>query len=107
MQNGITYLASLAASASTALAQVHQTSGGVMESWAQLAIQAGMAGVVVLLLMKFFPMMLDKMEAKDRAHEDTIRHIIESNSKKDEAWQKLVQERVTCPMQNQNQNQGN
>lgn len=72
-------------------------------------VQAGMAGVVVLLLLKFFPMILSHMEAKDKRHEQkmdekdlrfeqTIRDIVERNDKKDEAWQQIVQSRGNCPM---------
>jgi uncharacterized membrane protein YhiD involved in acid resistance len=68
-------------------------------------LQAGMAGVVVLLLLKFFPMLMKHLEEKDKRHEETIRNIVERNEKKDEAWQKIVSDRGICPVSTDNQNQ--
>lgn len=70
-----------------------------------LWLQAGMAGVVVLLLLKFFPGLMNHLEEKDKRHEETIRSIVERNEKKDEAWQQIVQSRGICPIKEDNHNQ--
>jgi uncharacterized membrane protein len=72
---------------------------GVLQS---LAVP-GMAGVVVLLLMKFFPAIIAHLERKDKAHMDhlerkdlahrkIIHEIVTANTVKDEAWQKIITE---------------
>ena len=56
-----------------------------------------MAGVVVLLLLKFFPMVMSHLERKDKEHQVIIREIVEANTVKDEAWQRIVSEKKLCP----------
>jgi hypothetical protein len=94
--NLIAYITSTSAATATVLANVKPA--GVAESWMQLAIQAGMAGVVVLLLMKFFPMMMDRMAAKDRQHEETIKHICQVHDERNRLWQEIIQSKgICCP----------
>ena len=64
-------------------------------------VNAGMAGVVMVLLLKFFPMLLKHMEQMSQRHENTIKNIIEANTRKDEAWQELVQARGICPLKDE------
>ena len=66
------------------------------------AIQAGMAGVVVLLLLKFFPMILNAMKVEADANRETIREIVEANQVKDAAWQRIISENKLCIKNNNN-----
>lgn len=93
MTNTIPYIVSGLFSACSFIGQVPPSEG----SWHSLAIQAGMAGVVVLLLLKFFPMLIAHLEKKDAEHQAIIREIVASNQLKDEAWQKIVTDRGLCP----------
>ena len=93
MTNNIPYLVSGLTAASSFVAQMQPSPG----SWHSIAIQAGMAGVVVLLLLKFFPMILSSMRAEADANRAVVREIIESNRTKDLAWQQIINDRTLCP----------
>jgi uncharacterized membrane protein YhiD involved in acid resistance len=67
-------------------------------------LQAGMAGIVVLLLLKVFPFLMDHLEEKDKRHDETILDIVERNERKDAAWQEIVQSRGICPIKEDNHN---
>ena len=95
--NLIAYITSTSAATATVLANVKPA--GVAESWMQLALQAGMAGVVVLLLMKFFPMMMDRMAAQQALHEQTVQRICEIHDVRAKEWQDIIRSRGLCPVQ--------
>lgn len=86
------YIASGAATIATGLSQV--PTNGALETWIALAIQAGMAGVVVIILFKSFPMLIADMKAQREAHEATITRIVEANTRKDDDWQRIVVEKL-------------
>jgi hypothetical protein len=71
---------------------------GVIGSEISIWLSAGMTGVVVLLLLKFFPMLLNHMEDKDKRHEETIKHICEIHDSRNRVWQEIVQTRGICPI---------
>jgi predicted regulator of amino acid metabolism with ACT domain len=91
MHNTITYTVSGLFSATSFIAQLQP-----IDNWHSLAIQAGMAGVVVLLLLKFFPMLIKHLEKKDAEHQTIIREIVTANQAKDEAWQRIISEHKLC-----------
>lgn len=91
MTNAIPYLVGGLTTATSAIAQV--SNAGNPSLW----IQAGMAGVVVLLLLKFFPMILAHQRAESEANREIVREIVAANQAKDEAWQKIVAEKKLCP----------
>ena len=93
MHNTIPYIVSGLVSVSSYIAQAAPNGG----SWHSLAIQAGMAGVVVLLLLKFFPMLIAHLEKKDAEHQTVVREIISANTAKDAAWQRIIEDRGVCP----------
>ena len=77
--------------------------------WLQVIVQAGMAGIVVLLLMKHIPAMMERNERMQERHlqvlqeerkafEHTVTTIVESNATKDKAWQQIIQSRGFCPV---------
>jgi len=72
MTNSLPYIASGFFAFSSFIGQVQPAAG----SWHSLAIQAGMAGVVVLLLLKFFPMLIAHLERKDQEHQKIVREIV-------------------------------
>ena len=76
---------------------IAQTAPVQAGSWHSLAIQAGMAGVVVLLLLKFFPMLIAHLEKKDAEHQAVVRDIVRAGHAKDAAWQKIIEDRGVCP----------
>ncbi len=80
---------------STILAQIPTPEGG---GWLQIVIQAGMAGVVVVLLLKFFPMVMQHLKEKDAAHQQVIREIVESHREEVRQWQQIVQSKGVCPI---------
>lgn len=88
----IPYAAGLMTAGSTMLAQVHPNTG-----WSSLVIQAGMAGVVVLLLLKFFPMILSHLDKTAQENREIIRDIIQANQNKDKEWQKIISDKGICP----------
>ena len=92
MQDQIPYIIGGLTSASAFTAQVQPDTSGLPA----LAIQAGMAGVVVLLLLKFFPMILNAMKAEADANRKIVREIVEANHAKDAAWQRIVSENKLC-----------
>lgn len=63
----VPYIAGTLTGITTFLAQIQPT--GMLEGWMQLFLQAGLGAIVVLLLLKFFPAMLDRMEVKDKRHQ--------------------------------------
>jgi len=77
--------------------------------WLPVIVQAGMAGIVVLLLMKHIPQMMERNERMQERHlqvlqeerkafENTITVIMQSNASKDKAWQHIIQSRGFCPV---------
>jgi hypothetical protein len=77
--------------------------------WLPVVVQAGMAGIVVLLLMKHIPQMMERNERMQERHlqvlqeerkafEHTITTIVQSNASKDQAWQHIIQSRGFCPV---------
>lgn len=88
--------------------------------WAPIVIQGGFLGVVVVLLLKFFPDLVkankesaasylkaledqrkahDEMtEKQQRAYEATIERIVSSHEKQMEGWRVLLLERGYCPV---------
>lgn len=100
--DSIPYVSGGAAFATTALASVVPDSTTM---W----IQAGVAGLFAIFMLKVIPVLLNHMretserhiatmkEESDR-HEKTIQHLVESNERKDEAWQSIIQSRGVCPL---------
>lgn len=97
MTDGIPYVVSSLIAGTSYISQIQVAQGS---SWHSIAIQAGMAGVVVLLLLKFFPMVMSHLERKDKEHQQIIREIVDANKSKDEAWQRIVSEHHKCPKDN-------
>ena len=93
MTHSIPYIVSGLTASVSFLAQAQPAPG----SWHSIAIQAGMAGVGVLLLLKFFPMVMQHLERKDKEHQAIIREIVGANQVKDAAWQAIVNEKKLCP----------
>ena len=98
MHNTIPYLVSGLVSASSYISQTTTTTTTLNPS---LWIQAGMAGIVVLLLLKFFPMVLTSMKEEAAANRQIIREIVSEGHKKDAAWQEIVADRHLCPKDKQ------
>ena len=90
------YLVSGLFSASAFIAQAQPQN----QSVSSLAIQAGMAGVVMLLLLKFFPMILSAMKAEADANRKVVREIVEAGHAKDAAWQKIIADKKLCSKDN-------
>lgn len=87
MCNLLPYFTSLLATAAAVASQTNST----FPNW----VPVGMTGVVVLLLMKFFPLMLDKMEERNKAHEATIKYIVDRHDEREERWQDIINEKKT------------
>jgi Na+/H+ antiporter NhaC len=94
MTNTIPYIISTLSAGVALLAQF----GTNVPSWAPV----GLTGIIALILMKFFPMMLDKMEKRNQAHEETIRHIVSKHDKREERWQELFRQDRICPILDNN-----
>lgn len=114
----MSYIGGAAFSAATLLGSLSgdPVSGG----WLPVIVQAGMAGVVVLLLLKHIPCILeahaknqhsfmetlereriafrDVLAAERESHERNIERIVNSQSVKDAAWQEIVNHRGQCPI---------
>lgn len=71
-------------------------------------INAGVAGLFALFMLRVIPTLLSHMrDTSDRhiatmkevseQHEKTIRSIVGSNERKDQAWQQIVQSQGECP----------
>ena len=81
------------------------TGGG----WLPLIVQAGMAGIVVLIVLKHIPELIRAQQRANDQHAENLRlereafervmnRIVESNERKDAAWQKLIAQRGHCPV---------
>lgn len=118
------YLGGFSASISTLLGSLSTAEGA--GGWLQIVVQAGMAGIVVLIVMKHIPRLITSQEetnklflgaiekereanrestAKDREmYEKTIDRIIQSQEIKDAAWQQIVMNRGICPINQEDRN---
>lgn len=107
----LAWLAGFSTSVSTLLGSLasDSTAGG----WLPLIVQAGMAGIVVLIVLKHIPELIkaqaeaNKLHAENlrlerEAFERTITRIVDANERKDEAWQKLISLRGYCPVRDGN-----
>lgn len=93
------WVAGFSISTSTFLASIagDTTSGG----WLPLVVQAGMAGIVVIIVLKHIPELIraqqrandqfsENLRQEREAFERVMNRIIESNEKKDALWQDLI-----------------
>lgn len=90
----IPYVCGATLATTTALAQ---SSPDMMTVW----IQAGVAGLFALFMLKVIPMLLNHIKDTSERHQATIKHIVAEGHKKDEAWQKLVSDLM---LSNENRN---
>lgn len=104
----LAWTAGLAASASTLMGSLagEAVSGG---GWLPLIVQAGMAGIVVLIVLKHIPELIRAQQRANDQHAENLRlereafervmnRIVESNERKDAAWQQIISQRGHCPV---------
>ena len=92
MQNTIPYLVGGLTSLTSLIAQAAPSFDNP-----SLWIQAGMAGIVVVLLLKFFPLILSHQRSEAEANREIIREIVGSNASTHKEWQRVVSEKKFCP----------
>lgn len=106
------WAAGFSASASTLLASIASDVSG--SGWLPLVVQAGMAGIVVLIVLKHIPELIRAQQRANDQHAENLRlereafervmnRIVESNERKDAAWQHLISQRGHCPVRDGNQ----
>ena len=86
MQSVLPYAAGVFTSAASYLSFVQPTDYSIY-------LQAGMTGVVIIILLKFFPMILTHMKETNERHEETIRHLVSKHDAQTKDWQRIIQER--------------
>jgi hypothetical protein len=82
-----------------------------------ILIQAGMAGIVLLLLLKFIPDLMkanaeqmklhqNAMESITEAHRVALDSLVKSFEQHDSSWRELLTRRGYCPVRDSEENHG-
>jgi len=103
----LAYVAGISVSLSTLMGSIGADAVG--GGWLPIIVQAGMAGIVVLIVLKHIPALINAQQVANKLHaenlrlereafERTIERIVSANEKKDDAWQSLISSRGHCPV---------
>lgn len=106
--NAVAWVGGFAASTSTFLGQVSVESAGTT-GWLPVIVQSGMAGIVVLIIMKHIPEMikanerntdryLEALKGEREAFRESLRDISKENTKREESLREALEKRGTCPI---------